>query len=307
MKLLVASCFNDLSDRIDACLRGAGLVAELTPVHSADEVLQTLAGDRYDGLCSTYALDDIDIWQLSVLVQSNRFADYPVPVYLIQEGYETEIPLILANDYHFKVCALEQLAQVLSSPASPNDFKPTLLIIEDEPDAASIALNTLADHYRIDVAYDGQVGYERWLQHRHDLILLDLMLPGLSGDEVLANILAIDSDQPVIIVTAFAGLENHKNLVLNGASEFLGKPYRLTDLRRLCRIVSNRARLVSEIHYREDKFKQLSAQLWLLDHCLATNDLVHSRAVMQRIQAMLPAAPPSDDEQFTLLQSVAPE
>lgn len=116
--------------------------------------------------------------------------------------------------------------------------------------------------------------------------------------------MAIDENQPVIIVTAFSGIENHKNLVINGASEFLGKPYLLPDLRKLCRIVYHRAKLVSEIQYREDKFNALGQQLWLLQHCINKNDPVNSQLILEKLQATLPIKMPTDDEQISLLQSV---
>ena len=304
-KILVASCFNELPIKIERHLNKTGLSVELTVVQSADEVLQALSEIHYDGLFSEYAINDIDIWKLSTLVQSSRFNDYAIPLYLIQESCETEIPLILSNEYQFKVIVLDQLVEVLKKPSSPDDFKPTLLVIEDEPDAANIAFHALEGNYVIDLVRDGQTGYEKWFEQRHDLILLDLMLPGLSGDQVLAKILAVDSDQPIIVVTAFSDIENHKKLVINGASEFLAKPYTLMDLRRLCQLVCSRAKLVSEIHYREDKLKHLSHQFWLWDHCISKNDPVNSERVMQRIQSIISVIPPGDDEQFELLQSVA--
>lgn len=305
MKLLVASAFGDLTSQLERQLRTDGIAADLTSAQSVDELVGALLEQRFDGLIADYTLHDIDIWKLSTLVRSGRFADPAVPIYLIQESCETEIPRILANEYRFKVAPLDQLARMLITPPDLDAFKPTLLIIEDEPDAANIAFHALADDYRIDMAKEGRQGFELWLQQRHDLILLDLMLPGLSGDRLLTEILAVDCEQPVIIVTAFSGLENHKNLLINGASEFLGKPYSLIELRHMCRTVHHRARLVSEIHYREDQFKLIGHQLWLLDRCLAKNDHVNSHRVMQRMQAIIPALSPSDDEQFKLLQSVA--
>lgn len=304
-KILVASCFYELPVKIERHLKTMGLSVELTVVQSADEVLRALSDVHYDGLFSEYAINDIDIWKLSTLVQSSRFNDYTIPLYLIQESSETDIPLILSNEYQFKVIVLDQLVEVLKKPSSPDDFKPTLLVIEDEPDAANIAFHALEGNYVIDLARDGQTGYEKWFEQRHDLILLDLMLPGLSGDQVLAKILAVDSNQPVIVVTAFSDIENHKKLMINGASEFLAKPYTLMDLRRLCQLVCSRAKLVSEIHYREDKLKQLSHQIWLWDQCISKNDPVNSERVMQRIQSIIPVIPPGDDEQLELLQSVA--
>ena len=111
-KILVASCFYELPIKIERHLNKMGLSVELTVVQSADEVLQALSEIHYDGLFSEYAINDIDIWKLSTLVQSSRFNDYAIPLYLIQESCETEIPLILSNEYQFNVIVLEQLVEV---------------------------------------------------------------------------------------------------------------------------------------------------------------------------------------------------
>lgn len=305
-KILIASCFYDLAHKIEDQFLTAGLQAELTVVNTTDDLLTALNQQQYDALFSEYSITDIDIWKLSSLINSSRFSKQPVPLFLIQETCETEIPSILSREYRFKVVAIEQITDALNIPPNPDDFKPKLLIIEDDPHAANIAFHALKEHYAIYIANDGETGFKQWQQQRHDLILLDLMLPHWSGEKVLAKVMGIDENQPVIIVTAFSGTENHKNLVINGASEFLGKPYLLPDLRNLCRMVYHRAKLVSEIHYREDKFKVLGQQLWLLQHCLDKNDSANCQRILQRLQAILPMNTPTDDEQISLLQSVKP-
>jgi CheY-like chemotaxis protein len=306
MKLLVASCFDDLPNKIAQQLDNDGVTADLTHVQGADEIVDALTERRYDGLLADYAISDLDIWKLSALLQSTRFAEFTTPLYLIWNEGDPDIPLILANEYQFTVVSLGQIAEALLLSATAEKFKPSLLIIEDDPAAANVAFHALKDSYQIDIVKDGQSGLVQWQTQRHDLILLDLMLPGLSGDQVLSQILAIDNDQPVIIVTAFADGDHHKQLMINGASEFLGKPYSLDELRRLCQMVYHRAKLVSEIHYREDKFQHLSHQLWLLTQCLANDDMANSHSVMQRIQSIIPVAEPSDDERIKLLRSVSP-
>ena len=306
MKLLIASCFYDLPNQIERQLHKVGLSVETTLARTADDVLQAISQDRYDCLLTEYALSDIDIWKLSSLIHSSRFCSYPIQLFLIQETCETEIPALLSNEYRFNVITLGQVAETVQAEPDPDDFKPKLLIIEDEESAADIALHALQDCYSIELASDGLIGIEKWLQHRHDIILLDLMLPKLSGDQVLSKILAIDGDQPIIIVTAFSDCENHKNLLINGASEFLGKPYSPAALRKTCRIVHNRAKLASEILYREDKFHLLGNQLWLLNQHQQKNDRPNSHLAMQQMQDILPFHHiPSDDEQIRLLKSVS--
>jgi CheY-like chemotaxis protein len=58
-----------------------------------------------------------------------------------------------------------------------NSRKNRLLIIDDDEDAAFIACHSLKDEYEVDMAYDGLTGYKLWGNKRHELVLLDLMLP----------------------------------------------------------------------------------------------------------------------------------
>ena len=60
-----------------------------------------------------------------------------------------------------------------------------------------------------------------WRARRHELILLDLMLPGMSGADLLPLRLKDRPDQPVIVLTAYDALERHQELMLSGATEFL--------------------------------------------------------------------------------------
>ena len=77
-----------------------------------------------------------------------------------------------------------------------------ILIIEDDADAAEVLeAYLLRENYAVRVAADGLSGFELALRWQPDLILLDVMLPGLNGTEVLAK-LRRSSEVPVIMVTA---------------------------------------------------------------------------------------------------------
>lgn len=130
-KILIASCFYDLAHKIEDQFLTAGLQAELTVVNTTDDLLTALNQQQYDALFSEYSITDIDIWKLSSLINSSRFSKQPVPLFLIQETCETEIPSILSREYRFKVVAIEQITDALNIPPNPDDFKPKLLIIED--------------------------------------------------------------------------------------------------------------------------------------------------------------------------------
>jgi DNA-binding response OmpR family regulator len=134
-----------------------------------------------------------------------------------------------------------------------NSAKNRLLIIDDDEDAAFFACHSLKDEYEVDIAYDGLTGYKLWENKRHELVLLDLMLAVMMGDIVLEKIMKIDNNQPIIIIMGHDKPDNHKEFLLNGASEYLCKPYTMADLRIQCRTILNRAKLVYQTHYLRTK------------------------------------------------------
>ena len=106
----------------------------------------------------------------------------------------------------------------------------TVLVIEDEPALSdAIRYSLERDGYRVYVADDGLVGIELMRTHNPDVVLLDLMLPSLSGLDVLRTLRTISS-VPVIIVTAKDG-EGDKVAGLElGADDYVTKPFSMREL-----------------------------------------------------------------------------
>lgn len=100
-----------------------------------------------------------------------------------------------------------------------------VLIIEDDLDAANVLEAYLArDHFQTMLASDGQRGLELALSWKPDLVLLDVMLPLMSGTDVLMS-LRQKSDVPVIMVTAIGEGENKISALRFGADDYVVKPY----------------------------------------------------------------------------------
>jgi len=171
---------------------------------------------------------------------------------------------------------------------------------QSAPTAAFFAYNALNDSYVIDIASDGESGLELWKKKRHELVLLDYMLPGIKSDGVLVDMMAIDKNQPVIIMTAYDRPERNQNMMLNGASEYLCKPFNLADLRSQCQAILNRAKLIYQAHYTDTKNQTLRNQLWLLNHALSNNEFDKAKRVAKAIKLIFPDTP-TEDEQADLL------
>jgi two-component system, OmpR family, response regulator RegX3 len=106
----------------------------------------------------------------------------------------------------------------------------SVLIVDDEPairDAMSYALR--AEGFDVELAGDGEKGVEAALDGRHDVVVLDLMLPGMPGMEVCRRIRA-ESPIPIIMLTA-KGAEVDRVLGLEiGADDYVTKPFSMVEL-----------------------------------------------------------------------------
>jgi len=124
-----------------------------------------------------------------------------------------------------------------------------LLIIEDQPDIArNIADFFAADDWRLDFAYDGSQGLELALDHYYDVVVLDLMLPGLDGISVCEQIRArADRHVPILMLTARDRVEDKIGGFRSGADDYLTKPFSLQELRYRCLALARR-HLLSQQH-----------------------------------------------------------
>ncbi len=108
----------------------------------------------------------------------------------------------------------------------------TIAIIDDDEYIGDMLEELLRkENYEVLRAYSGTEALLLLSQHRPDLVLLDLMLPGLSGEEVLTKI----KDIPVIVISAKPDVEDKVKLLLGGAADYLTKPFDTKEL--LARII----------------------------------------------------------------------
>jgi two-component system alkaline phosphatase synthesis response regulator PhoP len=112
-----------------------------------------------------------------------------------------------------------------------SDPKPRILLVEDEVDLAeSVAENLVAEGYEVEVAHDGDRGLECALGSDHDLVLLDVMLPGRDGFEVCREIRASGRTVPVLFLTAKADPDDRIRGLEEGGDDYLTKPFHLREL-----------------------------------------------------------------------------
>ncbi len=102
-----------------------------------------------------------------------------------------------------------------------------ILIVDDDMHISNMLFEVLTKQdYKVSHAYSGTEALLFLSNEKPDLILLDLMLPGLSGEEVLEKI----KDIPTIIVSAKEDMDNKVNLLLGGAADYVTKPFDMNEL-----------------------------------------------------------------------------
>jgi two-component system response regulator RegX3 len=125
--------------------------------------------------------------------------------------------------------------------------KTRLLIVEDE-----VAIRTgLADlfvfhGYEVEAAADGREGLRKALGGGYDLLLLDVMLPGVDGFEICNRVRATDPEQPIVMLTAKTSDEDIVRGLTLGADDYVAKPFSVTQLVLRVQAVLRRARAVQE-------------------------------------------------------------
>ncbi len=119
-----------------------------------------------------------------------------------------------------------------------------ILIVEDE-DAIRAGLEDVFVYhgYEVDTAAEGREGLRKALSGRFDLVLLDVMLPGIDGFEICDRIRAADREQPIILLTARTSDEDVIQGLRLGADDYVGKPFSVALLVARVEAVLRRARL----------------------------------------------------------------
>ena len=106
-----------------------------------------------------------------------------------------------------------------------------ILVIEDDPDIGEmLSINLKDEGYLVEVATDGAEGLNRLKTRSYDLLVLDLLLPGVDGLEICRQMRNLETYQPIIIISAKAS-ETQRILGLElGADDYLTKPFSVPEL-----------------------------------------------------------------------------
>jgi putative two-component system response regulator len=135
----------------------------------------------------------------------------------------------------------------MSNPCSNEAAR--VLVVDDEPVVASLLQVVLeAEGYAVAVARDGLEALDALSRHKPDLVLLDIDMPRMSGDEVCRRLKSNPATRlvPVIMITALGDLPRRLAAWEYGADEFLSKPFQTVEVTARCRSLLRVKRLVEE-------------------------------------------------------------
>ncbi len=157
------------------------------------------------------------------------------------------------------------------NPASSKgaDRRPSILLVDDDRELGVLMTEYLSGRgYGIETAADGEEGLRRSVAGGYDLLIVDVMLPGLNGLEVLTQ-LRRRSDLPVIILTARRDLQSRLAGLAGGADDYLQKPFSPDELvariAAVLRRTGPRARDAAPVTVGNVRIEPGSRQVWVGD------------------------------------------
>jgi CheY-like chemotaxis protein len=147
-----------------------------------------------------------------------------------------------------------------------------VLVVEDNADMRAFLINVLAESYRVETASNGREGLEQALQLLPDLILSDVMMPEMSGEEMARLLQARPEtkDIPLLFLTAKQDASLRARYLAEGARDCLSKPFSVKELRaKVERLVAERQRTQRDLRDREEEIREQRDSLAVFTRALA--------------------------------------
>ncbi|MGA2517788.1 MAG: diguanylate cyclase [Thermodesulfobacteriota bacterium] len=139
------------------------------------------------------------------------------------------------------------------------DVKGRILIVDDAPDTLEIIQKLLRyEGYNVALASTGEEGVKKVEEEKPDVVLMDINLPGIDGTEALRRIRILNPLQCVIMLTAFATVDNAIQALKEGASDFVKKPFENEHLIHIVNQCLEKYKTLKEKERLEDEVRRLS-------------------------------------------------
>ena len=149
-------------------------------------------------------------------------------------------------------------------------FTPTILVIDDEERVREGCRKVLTrEGYAVSIAECGDSGLKMIERQHYDIVLLDLMMPSLSGFDVLAHVKALHPDSVIIVISGYATVENSIEAMKRGAFDFIPKPFSPEQLRVITKKAIEYTRAMQDIADEKSRMRVLINRL--TDGVMATD------------------------------------
>jgi len=148
-----------------------------------------------------------------------------------------------------------------------------ILIVDDDKKLLSV-LKTIfeKEEYEVTTCSDGLQAIKMCREHRFDLIITDLMMPGANGLEVLKETRKTDPNILVILITGFASLETAIQAIREGAYDYITKPFRLEEIKILVNNAREKIRLINENKRLFNELQEAYKQLHMMKEIIKTDN-----------------------------------
>lgn len=231
---------------------------------SGNSAITLLNENSYDVIVTDIGKSGMGGWKLARFIRSGSLATTSDAIIIaIGDVHSERLAEATASAYEINrfvhVNASETIPTIISDilTVAKGTPKHSLLVIEDYPDTIKLVKRILGERFDIDVAMDGDSGFRLWSEKRHSLVLLDIMLPKKSGAQVLKEILDIEPEQSIIAMTAHCTPEAAARLLIDGAIDYLPKPFRTAQLRKVTEIALRREDFIISNNQYEKNLEEL--------------------------------------------------
>jgi DNA-binding response OmpR family regulator len=166
---------------------------------------------------------------------------------------------------------------------SLSDGMPRILYVEDDENLAIITKHNLEKSgFHVIHCSDGMIAWETFNKEKVDLCILDVMLPGMSGFNLASKIRSLNSDVPIIFLTAKSLLEDKISGLQIGADDYLTKPFSYLELDFKIKIFLKRSVVKKE----EASLMQISSFSFDFDNLLLSNDHEKHRLTLKEAELL---------------------
>jgi signal transduction histidine kinase/DNA-binding response OmpR family regulator len=205
------------------------------------------------GLALVKELVDLHFGTITLTSIAHRGSLFTVRIPVSRVFYEGKSVLVRGEEYSEKVIPALAGNAGTPSPESPDGMGEQILIVEDDLELRRFMREILSDHYTVLEARDGDEGLARAFEHMPDLLVSDVLMPGLDGLTLCRRLKKDErsSHIPVVLLTSRAELDSRVQGLETGADDYIGKPFSPRELLTRIRNLLDQRRRLREIYRRQ--------------------------------------------------------